>query len=83
MPQKRIERVYVDNGYLMVASFCSYDACPQIFDPDKGSLFLLAKQINVMLEEAEQRGMKNGIERGAEACLAKCLETIRSMGNDS
>ncbi len=89
MSQKRIRRVYVEDGCLMVASFCLEDTSLQRFDPDdinSSSVFILAKQINMMIEEAgirgTRRGVKRGVEQGAEECLRLVIRTIKDLGDE-
>ena len=78
MCKKRIERVFFDpkTDLLMIASCDEYNFNPQTVG-DGGSR-LLRDQINTMIFEAEQRGIK----QGAEKCLKKCLSAIRDMGQD-
>ena len=55
---KRIERIYLENGHIMVAS-----CCRAITSVQRGALdnkLLLIDQINAMIEDAEDRGRKEG-----------------------
>lgn len=59
-PEKRIERVYMEKGHIMIAS-CFRDittAQEASFSDDKYDKEVLVRQINVMLEDAEERGRK-------------------------
>lgn len=61
----RIKRVYVQNGTLKIASCFSECADPQTVSKNidtELTMQLLADQINVMLEEAEERG-RNSVNR--------------------
>ena len=78
MLEKRIERVYLQDNCLIVASSHLDEKRPQSFDlkaHNSTSKTFLALQINAMLDEAEKRGIK----QGAEECLKRCLETIRDL----
>lgn len=60
----RLQRVCVENNRLMVASICRSIMVPQTVNLSKEdlNLLLLRDQINIMIEDAEERGREEGYQ---------------------
>lgn len=82
--KKRIERAYVDpHGCLIVASMNRGSSVLQHVT-DRGkleySIHVLVKQINAMIDDAEERGFQNGVELKVQSPVRKTWKVLRAWG---